>query len=105
MSEPPGANSGFGARAENRLFQTCGLYNFPLRRIKSDFTAARFVARPPAGRLFTHPAQKANQLRRPPQLFDGRIQDRQSAIGIGGMDHAVTLVTEKYTEQVGRRKV
>src|SRR5438105_4499780 len=61
----------------------------------SEFSLARDVALAATRRLLAHPAQERLQLRRLPQLLDRRIQPRQRRVGVGRVDHAVTLRTKQ----------
>src|SRR5262249_54064660 len=57
----------------------------------SQFAPPRVVALAPARRLLAHPAQERRQLRRLPQFLNGRVGAGQRGVGVGGVDHAVTL--------------
>src|SRR5262249_24846186 len=60
-----------------------------------EFPAAREVAFAARRRLLADPAQKAAQLRCLAQLLNRRIEGREGLVGVGRVDHAMTLRAEQ----------
>src|SRR5437879_5945581 len=71
------------------------------RRSGSDLPPPRPVAFSATRWLLADPAEERPQLGRLAKLLDARIENGQRRVGVGGVDHAVTLGTEQLDVFLG----